>query len=58
MNKRDVQKSRVSRGWKFLVAIVPLVGSLAMAGTELYVSPAGSDSNPGSQGKPGANHVR
>ena len=58
MNKRNMQKSRVCRAWKFLAVIVPMVGSLAMAGTELYVSPAGSDSNPGSQGKPGANHVR
>ncbi|WDE98959.1 right-handed parallel beta-helix repeat-containing protein [Lentisphaera profundi] len=52
MKKDNMQQSRVFRGWKFLMVIIPIFGSVAMAGTELYVSPAGSDTNLGSQSKP------
>ena len=63
MNKYNMQKNRVFRGWKLLVTIFPMLGSVAMAGffsssVELYVSPAGSDTNSGSQGKPVASLAR
>ena len=58
-----MQKSRLFRGWKLWVTILPMFGSVAMAGffsssVELYVSPAGSDTNSGSQGKPVASLAR
>jgi membrane-associated protease RseP (regulator of RpoE activity) len=58
MNKHKLKKTGVSRGWMFWVAIVPMFGAVAMAGADLYVSPAGSDTNPGSQGRPVASLAR
>ena len=58
MKQHNRQKKRVSRGLKFLMAIFPMTGSFAMAGTDLYVSPTGNDTNLGSQGKPVASLAR
>ena len=56
MKKHHLDKNRVSKTWKLLGLIFPLFGSFAMA--DLYVSPAGSDTNPGSLDKPLASLAR
>ncbi|WDE99341.1 right-handed parallel beta-helix repeat-containing protein [Lentisphaera profundi] len=53
-----MKKNRIPKAWKLLIAVYSMSVNFAMAGTDLYVSPAGNDANPGSRDKPVASLAR